>query len=145
MMHSEYKEVLSILIRNQVEFMIVGAYALAYHGVPRSTGGIDVSVRCSERNSRLIHRSLAEFGAPIKGLDDLYLTRPGKYFQIGVAPFRIDILNQIDGVEYDQVVCEEADIEGLRLKIISRRDFIANKRASGRMKDLADIESLGEL
>ncbi len=122
--------------------MVIGADALAFHGAPRAPGDMDLFVRSRVDNSPRIHRSLVEFGAPVAGLDLDDLATPGHCFQIGVAPCRIDIRNQIDGVDYDKPGFEIAELAGLRFKIISRADFILNKLAAGRPTDLADIERL---
>ncbi len=142
MLNQDYKEILSLFIKNDVEFMIIGAYALAYYGFPRSTGDIDLFVRPTIDNSMKIHASLAEFGAPIVDLPTDYFSIPGHYFQIGVAPCRIDILNDIDGISYGAARFEWASVDGLSFKVISKVDFITNKKASGRPKDLADVAYL---
>jgi hypothetical protein len=142
MLNPDYAEMLSLLIANRVEFMVIGAYTLAYHGHPRATGDIDIFVRCSDGNSRNIHRALSAFGAPVADLDPAYFAQPGNYFQIGVAPCRIDILNEIDGVRFDDAASEQVSIDGLTLPVIAKADFIRNKRAAGRPKDLADLASL---
>ena len=142
MLNSDYKEMLLILIKNKVDFMIVGAYALAYFGFPRSTGDIDIFVDATVENSQKIHKSLIEFGAPVSGLDLKYFSNKGNFFQIGVAPCRIDILNDIDGLDFSKTNYDIAIIDDIELKIISKNDFIINKKASGRHKDLADVDCL---
>ena len=142
MLNSDYKEMLLLLKKYDVDFLLIGAYALAFHGVPRSTGDIDFFVKCSVANSHKIFLALTEFGAPVKDIETDYLSRYGNMFQVGVAPCRIDIITQIDGLLYEDVKFENATVDGVEIKIISRDDFIRNKKAAGRLKDLADIESL---
>lgn len=142
MLNPDYRDMLSLLIKNHVDFMIIGAYALAYHGFPRATGDIDVFVACDLPNSRRIRKALVEFGAPVASLDEAYFATKGNYFQIGVAPCRIDILNEIDGVDFATARHVEAEIDGLKLRFIAKEDFIRNKKAVGRHRDLADVECL---
>ena len=142
MLNPDYKEMLLLLKKYDVDFLLIGAYALAFHGVPRSTGDIDFFVKCSIANSKNIFSALTEFGAPVKDIESEYLSRYGNMFQIGVAPCRIDLITQIDGLLYEDVKFENAMVDGVEIKIICRDDFIRNKKASGRLKDLADIESL---
>ena len=122
--------------------MLIGAYALAYYGSPRSTGDIDLFVKCSSDNSKKIYAALVEFGAPVSSIDDQYLANYSNMIQIGVAPCRIDIITKIDGVEYSSVVKIYAQVDDIVIPVISKDDFIKNKRAAGRLKDLADIEAL---
>ena len=142
MLNSDYRDMLSLLVKHDVEFMLIGAYALAVHGVPRSTGEIDFFVECSVANARKIHAALVEFGAPISSSDAEYLSRYGNMYQVGVAPCRIDVITQIDGVTYEEVRTQLVTVDGIEMKVISKEDFIKYKRAAGRMKDLADIEAL---
>ncbi|QXD13815.1 nucleotidyltransferase [Rhodocaloribacter litoris] len=144
MLNPDYRDILSAFSDEKVEFLLVGAYALAVHGRPRATGDIDLWIRRSEENARKVLRALTTFGAPISGLSEADLTAPDMVFQIGVAPRRIDILTTISGVEFDEAweAREEVEIEGLRIPVISRQHLIQNKRSVGRLKDAADAEWL---
>jgi hypothetical protein len=124
--------------------MVVGAYALAYHGLPRATGDIDLWIRRSEENKERIWRALSRFGVPLLDLTKEDLKKPAIVFQIGIAPRRIDILTSIDGVEFDDAKPEMkcVEIEGLAVPIIGRRHLIQNKKAVGRPQDQADIVRL---
>jgi hypothetical protein len=135
---------LSAFSAEGVEFMIVGAYALAAHGLPRATGDLDLWVGTEGENPARVRRALVRFGAPVEELSEEDLRRPGLVFQIGVAPQRIDILTSIDGVEFREAWPHRlvAELGGLRLPVISREDLIRTKRACGRPQDLADIASL---
>jgi len=143
-LNSDYRDILSIFNAEKVEYLVIGAYALAAHGLPRATGDIDLWINRDEPNARRVWRALEKFGAPLLDLTQDDLSSPGMVYQIGVAPNRIDILTSIDGVEYGDAWSQhiEVVIEGLPICIISRDHLIANKRAVGRPQDLADIDRL---
>jgi hypothetical protein len=145
-LNQDFKDILSIFVEHKVEFLVVGAYALAAHGCPRATGDIDLWIRCNTDNSGKVWNALAKFGAPLQNIDPEEFSKPGIVFQIGVAPRRVDILTILDGLEFDDAWRERTEIEvdGIRLPIISKPHFILNKKASGRPKDLADIALLEE-
>ena len=144
MLNRDYKDMLSAFDDEKVDYMIVGAYAVAAHGVVRATGDIDLWIRSSQDNARRAWRALANFGAPLSGLKEADLAVHGTVFQIGVAPSRIDILTSIDGVEFSDAWNEriEVEVEGIRVNVIGRSHLIANKQAVGRPQDLADIARL---
>jgi hypothetical protein len=127
-----------------VEFIVVGAYALAAHGRVRATGDLDVWVRPSAANAKLVIEALAAFGAPLHDLTAQDLTQPGVVFQIGVAPLRIDVLTSIDGVTFEEAWTERlsTSFAGQTVPVLSTRHLIRNKRAVGRTQDLADVEWL---
>ncbi len=144
MLNEDYKEMLQLLSEEQVDFMIVGAYALGTHGYPRATGDIDIWVKPNDINSRKLYKALARFGAPLDKIKIDEFSMEGIIFQIGVIPRRIDIITKIDGVKY-----EEADedkiivkIEGLKIPVISLDKLIKNKMSTGREKDELDIKTL---
>lgn len=146
-MNPDFRDLLSEFSAHGVEYLVVGAHALAAHGHVRATKDLDLWIRGSEENAARVHRALAAFGAPLGGLTVLDLATPGLVFQIGVEPVRIDVLNEIDGVEFEVAWPDrvEAVLNGLTVFVISRRHLIENKRASGRHQDLADLERLEEL
>jgi hypothetical protein len=129
-----------------VEYMVVGAAAIAFHSVPRATGDFDVWVRPSSKNARAVYRALANFGAPMEQVTVADFEHDDTVWQIGVEPLRVDVLTGIDGVTFDEAWPRRANarIEEYDVPIISRMDLIANKRAAGRHQDLADLELLGE-
>jgi Nucleotidyltransferase of unknown function (DUF6036) len=143
-LNPDYRDILSIFNEEKVEYLVVGAYALAAHGLPRATGDIDLWISRDERNAYRVWRSLAKFGAPLSDLKESDFSSPGMVYQIGVAPNRIDILTSIDGVEFSHAWKQrvEVNIEGLLVFVISRTDFIANKKTVGRPQDLADIDRI---
>lgn len=144
MLNPDFRDMLSALSDEQAEFLVVGAYAVAVHGVPRATADLDLWVRPSAANAARVWQALARFGAPMSslGLEDLQAA--GVVVQIGVAPRRIDLLTSIDGVEFDDAWANRRDVEveGLRVPVIGRRHLITNKRAVGRPQDLADVARL---
>ncbi|MGH7766707.1 MAG: hypothetical protein ACREQP_04575, partial [Candidatus Binatia bacterium] len=141
MLNQDYKDILSAFNDEKVNYMVVGAYAVAAHGVVRATGDIDLWISSSLDNARRAWRALANFGAPLSGFKVADLAVHGTVFQIGVAPSRIDILTSIDGVEFSDAWNGriEVEVEGIRVNVIGRSHLIANKKAVGRPQDLADI------
>lgn len=145
-MNRDFVEMLFALSAAGVDFIIVGAHALAALGIPRGTGDIDIWVRPTSDNASRTLTALQQFGAPLFDLTVDDLTRPDTVFQIGQPPARIDILSGISGVDFTDAWPRRmiVTIEGLDVATLSRQDFIANKRASGRPKDLLDLALLEE-
>ena len=117
---------------------------MAAHGLPRATGDMDLWVRPSPENAERVWRALAEFGAPLDQLSPEDLTEPEVVFQLGVVPSRIDILTSVTGVDFEDAWPrrEVIDLDGVQVGVIAREDLIRNKKAVGRLRDLADIEEL---
>ena len=147
MLNKDYREMLQCLADEGVKFLLVGAYAVAAHGYPRATMDIDIWVMPSPRNAKAVLKALRRFGAPLHGLSLSDLQKDDTIFQIGVAPRRIDIITGASGLHFEDAFARSAkvDIEGIQVRIPSVDDLIRNKRASGRMKDLADAEALESL
>jgi hypothetical protein len=143
-LNPDFRDILSEFSAAEVRFLLVGAYALAALGLPRSTGDIDLWVQCDEANARRILVALARFGAPLGGVSEADFARPGIVYQIGVAPSRIDVLTMIDGVEFDEAweARSEAIVEGVKVPVIGRDHLLRNKRATGRPKDMNDVRWL---
>jgi hypothetical protein len=144
MLNEDYREMLQLLLEEQVDFMIVGAYALGTHGYPRATGDIDIWVKPDLTNSKKLYKTLALFGAPLGGIKVDEFSTEGIIFQIGVIPRRIDIITQIDGVTYEEADKDKitVEIEGLHVPVISQAKLIKNKLATGREKDALDIKTI---
>jgi len=144
MLNKDYREMLQCLSDEGVKFLVVGAYALAVHGFPRATKDIDFFVWANPENARSLFRALDRYGAPLRNLSHADFASEGTVFQIGVGPRRIDILTRIDGVKFEDAYARRLIVqrEGIEFPVISREDLIANKRASGRPQDLADLEHL---
>jgi hypothetical protein len=140
----DFVEMLSALCAAGAEFLIVGAHALAAHGIPRATGDLDVWVRPTPANADRVLEALRAFGAPLFDLSREDLSQPGIVFQLGVVPCRIDILTAITGVEFDEAWAHrlQVQIEGLSIACLGREQLLRNKRATGRAKDLADVAML---
>ena len=147
-LHRDFADLLEEFISERVEFLLVGAFAVAANGAPRHTGDLDVWIRAEPVNAERVIRALRRFGAPLPahGVTADDFAKPGDVYQLGVPPVRIDILTAISGVTFDESWPNriEAEVGGLRLAFIGIRELIRNKRASGRAKDLQDIELLRE-
>jgi len=144
MMPADLTELLRALNAHDVKFLVVGGYAFGAYTEPRATKDLDIFIRADESNSEAVYRALADFGAPLHNLSPADF-RDGSCFQIGTPPGRIDILQQIDGITFDEAWKNrvEADLAGdMRVAVISREDLIRNKLASGREQDLLDVKKL---
>ena len=142
----DFKELLALFNQNKVEYVVVGAFALAFHGAPRFSGDIDVYVRPTPENARRVTAAIRHFGFGSLGLKEGDFDRPGQIIQLGRPPVRIDLITSMSGVAW-----EEADAgkvfgryDDVPVPFLGRKQVVANKRASGRKKDLADLEALGE-
>ena len=140
----DFIDFIELLNQHQVEYMIVGAHALAYHGRPRHTGDLDIWIKPNVENASRMIKVLADFGFGSVGLVEQDFLRENYVTQLGYPPLRIDILNSISGVEFDEAYANrvEGDVEDLKINFINISEFIRNKEASGRKKDLGDIASL---
>jgi hypothetical protein len=143
---SDFKELLSLFNGLRVEFIIVGGYALAFHGAPRFTADIDILVRPEPENARRIVQALERFGFKSAGLTAEDFVNPDRVVQLGVPPVRVDIMTSLSGVTSEEAF--SGKVEGrygdIPVYFIGRKQFVANKRAIGRKRDLADLEALGE-
>ena len=146
-MNRDFVEMLCALSETEAEFLVVGAYAVAAHGHPRATGDLDIWVRPSTENAEKVFQALQVFGAPLANLSLEDLSQPNIVFQIGVAPFRIDLLTSITGVHFSRAWENKISmtIEGQEFFCIGLDDLLINKKATGRPKDIADIDSLENL
>ena len=144
LLNPDFRDMLSAFSDERVEFMVVGAFALAAHGVVRATGDIDLWIQRSAENADRVLRALVRFGAPVSTINRDDLQAPDTVLQIGVAPSRIDILTSIDGLDFADAEAnrEYIQVEELQIPVIGRADLIANKKASGRPQDLTDVELL---
>ena len=145
-LESDFKELLELFNARSVEFLIVGAYALAQHGIPRYTGDLDILVRPSADNAVRVMEALKAFGFGEIGLARQDFEKAGNVIQLGVPPVRIDIVTSISGVSWEEADGER--IEGrygdIAVGFLGREQIIANKRASGRKRTSPDLEALGE-
>jgi len=143
-MNPDYLDLLRAFIAADVRFLIVGAYALALYGRPRATGDLDIWIDPTQENAPRVMRALAEFGAPLQDVRVEDFAREGAVYQIGVAPGRIDILTQLSGLAFADAWPGRLrrPFGGIEADFIGRDAFIHNKRATGRPKDLGDIEGI---
>jgi hypothetical protein len=144
MLNPDFRDMLSALSAEGADILLVGAYALAVHGVPRATGDLDIWVRPTTDNAQKIMRALAAFGAPMTDITAADFTRSDTVIQLGVAPRRIDFLTGIDGLGFDEAWPNRVQVamEGIEVGVIGRGDLVRNKKASGRPQDLADVARL---
>lgn len=143
-MNQDFLDLLRAFCAHEVRFLVVGAYALGVHGRPRATGDLDVWVDATPENGARVIRALAAFGAPLDAVEAADFSRPGIVFQMGLPPVRIDVLTTVTGVSFAEAWPGRvrADFGGVEVDVIGRDAFIRNKRATGRLKDLGDIEAL---
>ena len=141
----DFKDLLGLFNVYKVEYMIVGGYALAFHGAPRYTGDIDIYVKPGSQNAELIMKALADFGFSSVGLTVEDFENPDKVIQLGVPPVRVDIITSISGVSWKDASSGYVDGKygDVPVKYIGLNEFIINKRTTGRKKDLSDLEALG--
>jgi len=142
----DFKELLELFNTHKVEYLIVGGYALAFHGAPRLTGDIDLLIKADPENAKRIINALEEFGFGSMELSEVDFTSPNNVIQLGVPPVRVDIMTSIAAVGWEKAEADKvrSNYGNTPTYFISKADFIANKRALGRKKDLADLEALGQ-
>ena len=143
-MSSDFRDLLAEFNAHAVDYIVVGAHALAAHGHVRATKDLDIWVRPTAENAERVISALESFGAALFGLTKEDLTTPGVIFQIGIAPVRIDVLTAIDGVSFEDAWSDRtfARFQDQEVSVLSRDKLILNKRTSGRAQDLADVEWL---
>jgi hypothetical protein len=142
----DFRELLELFNAHRVDYLIVGGYALAFHGAPRFTGDLDIFVKPDSENAQKILESLADFGFGSLGLTLDDFIHPEKVVQLGIPPVRLDLITSLTGVNWLEAFAgKKAGLYGdVPVYFIGRKQFIANKRALGRKRDLADLEALGE-
>lgn len=146
-MNKDLREFTGLLNSERVEFVVVGGYCVAFHGVPRFTGDIDFFVRVSPENAERLERVIKEFGFASTDLNREDFLRPGQIIQLGLPPNRIDLLTAIEGVDFEDAWAHRvnAELEGLNVFMLSKELLIRNKQAANRPQDRADLERLKEL
>jgi hypothetical protein len=142
----DFKEFLTSLNANHVEYLLVGGYAVGLHGYPRATIDLDVWVRPEQGNARRVIAALRMFGFETATLSEDLFIKHESLVRFGVPPFRIELMTAISGVEFDSCYqrAVHLDVEGISVTMISLVDLRTNKRAAGRHKDLNDLENLPE-
>jgi hypothetical protein len=146
-MFQDFNELLSLFNAHSVKYLIVGGYAVSFHAQPRATKDIDVLIQPDAANGKTVYAALAKFGAPMEGLAPEDFSQRGKFFRMGREPVAVDILTEIDGVDFDRAWENRVEgvidpASGLKACFISRADLMAAKIAAGRPQDIADVEAL---
>lgn len=143
----DFKELLSLLKKNNCRYLIIGGYAVMKYAEPRFTKDIDLLVSIDTLNAKMIYQTLKEFGAPLKGLSEKDFMKEGYFYQMGNAPLRIDILMSVPGVEFEKAWQrrEVSVVDGVEMIFISKLDLIKSKKAAGRPQDLIDLKLLGNV
>ena len=143
----EFRELLGLFNSFDVEYMVVGGYALAFHGHPRSTKDIDVFIHNTLSNAERVQAALGASGFDGDEVSLSDLQDPDIVVRFGAPPNMVDILKRIDGVSFPEAFAPSTwiNVDGLELRLISRECLVRNKKASGRYQDLADLEALGEI
>lgn len=144
MFSQDFKEFVELLINHKAEYLIVGGYAVGVHGHPRYTGDLDIWLNPTQENANRILACVNEFGFASFGLKQDDFTKEGNIVQLGYPPLRIDLLTQIDGVTFSECYQNkiQVEIEGLLVNFIGYNDLIKNKKESGRLRDLDDLNNL---
>ena len=142
---ADFKEFLKSLNSRQVEYLLIGGYAVGYYGYPRATADIDIWIAINPANARKVADAVRDFfGAELEGATPELFLQENKIARMGVPPFRIEILTTISGVDFAECFAERVidTIDGIDVNLISLAHLKANKKASGRLKDLSDLEHL---
>ena len=140
----DFKELLSLLEKHKVRYLVVGGYAIMKYTEPRFTKDLDLWISTDKENAKAVYTALKEFGAPLKGLTPVDFTQEGYFYQMGNPPFRLDVMMSIPGVTFEASWAnrEKVQVEDLVVPFISKADLIKSKEASSRPQDLLDAEEL---
>jgi hypothetical protein len=143
----DFQDMIDCLNDEGVAYIVVGGFAMAVHGYIRATGDLDIFIKPDRENAERVYRALGRFGAPLNGIRAEDFANPGTVYQMGLPPFRIDIITKIDGVEFDDAYREalRTGDAGRGFSVLSLRHIIANKNATGREKDSIDAKELKAL
>lgn len=144
MINKDFKEFIELLNKNDVKYLVVGGYALAFHGYPRYTKDIDFWIWIDKKNANNILKTLQDFGFSSLDLSEEDFLTPGYVVQLGQPPSRIDLLTSVTGLEFEDCYASRmhVDIKGVKVDFIDLESFKKNKKAVGRYQDLADLENL---
>ena len=140
----DFRDFLKLLNSHQVEYLLIGGYAVCYHGFYRTTADIDIWVAVSRENAEKLVKLIRQFGFETPALSEELFLNAGRMIRMGVEPTRIELLTEISGCEFEECFEKriEGNLDGIPVKIISREDLIANKLKTGRLKDLLDVQKL---
>lgn len=140
----DFRDFLKLLNSKKIKYLLIGGYAVGYYGYPRATAGMDIWIAISKENAKKMTEAIKDFGMNTPDLNESIFLEPGKVIRMGYPPIRIEVLTEVSGVNFKQCYArrKETRIDGLKVKIISFEDLLKNKKASGRYKDLNDLENL---
>jgi acetolactate synthase regulatory subunit len=140
----DLREFVALLNSNKVEYLVVGAFAVAYHGYPRYTGDLDILIRVTPENIQRVLRSISQFGFEGLGISAQDLQISGRVVQFGVRPNRVDLITSISGVAFEDAwsTRSEGILDGIPVQFIGKDALIRNKESTGRAKDRGDAEEL---
>ena len=143
-LHPDFKDFLKLLNSYNVRYLLVGGYAVGYHGYPRATGDMDIWIEMSESNSKKIASAFRDFGMPDEVISEGLFLEANKVIRIGVPPVRLEVITSASGVNFNECYSnrEVVEIDGIPINLISLKDLKKNKRAAGRHKDMEDMEHL---
>jgi hypothetical protein len=143
---ADFRDLLALFNKHRVDYVVVGGYALAYLGAPRYTGDLDVLIRPDPANADRVLTALEEFGFGSVGLARADFEKPGQVIQLGLPPVRIDLVTSLTGVSWTEAAAgrQSGRYGDIPVYFLGRKEFLLNKRAMARKKDLADLEALGE-
>lgn len=143
-MEPDFRDLIGLLSKWNAEFLVVGAHALGAHGIVRATQDLDIWVNPTHENAKRVWNALAEFGAPMENTFEDDFVHPKRVVQVGIEPLRVDVMTSVTGVTFDQAWKNRivVKIAGMNVPVIGREQLIQNKRASGRPKDLLDVQAL---
>ena len=140
----DFRVFLKLLNSKRIEYLLIGGYAVGYYGYPRATADMDIWIAISKENARKVTEAMKDFGVDTPALSEGIFLEPGKIIRMGYPPIRIEVLTEISGVNFKRCYArrKEIKIDGIKIKMISLGDLLKNKKASGRHKDLNDLENL---
>jgi predicted nucleotidyltransferase len=143
-LNPDFREFIGSLNDNGVKYLVVGGYAVAFHGHPRYTKDLDIWIQVSAQNASNVIKALKAFGFGSLGLTEQDFLIPDQVVQLGYPPNRIDLIALVDGIDFDECYPAhiETEIDGVFVKFIDLENLKKNKKASGRLQDLADLENL---
>lgn len=142
--YSDFKDILRAFNEFNVEYLIIGGYAVTFHAEPRYTKDLDLWVRANRENSKVLFQALQAFGAPLVNLNEDSFAEEGFFYQIGVIPVRVDIVLSVSGVQFQEAWEKrvEADLDDVKVYFMSKEDLILSKLAAGRPQDIIDAQLL---
>lgn len=140
----DFRDFLKLLSFKRIEYLLIGGYAVGYYGYPRATADMDIWIAVSKENAKKMTEAIKDFGMTTPDLKESIFLEPGRMIRMGNPPIRIEVLTEVSGVNFKQCYArrKEIKIDGIKVKIISFEDLVKNKKASGRHKDLNDVENL---